>query len=71
MTRAARLTNALNLTYRQLSRAPGFSALMILIIALGPGTNTATWWDPQGAKHPIVATQAADGSSLTALWGDS
>jgi hypothetical protein len=32
---------------------------------------TATWWDSQGAKHPIVATEAADGSSLTALWGES
>ncbi len=41
MPSAARLTNSLNLAYRQLSRAPGFSALMIMIIALGIGANTA------------------------------
>jgi hypothetical protein len=35
------------------------------------GGFTATWWDSQGAKHSIVATEAADGSSLTALWGEA
>ncbi len=35
------------------------------------GGYAATWWDSQGARHPIVATEAADGSSLTALWGES
>lgn len=35
------------------------------------GGYTATWWDSQGATHPIVATEAQDGSSLTALWGES
>jgi cyanophycinase-like exopeptidase len=29
----------------------------------------ATWWDSQGAKHPIVAS--VDGASLTSLWGES
>lgn len=33
------------------------------------GGYTATWWDSLGATHPIVATEAADGLSLTALWG--
>ncbi len=31
----------------------------------------ATWWDSQGAKHPITATVSPDGSSLTALWGNA
>lgn len=35
------------------------------------GGYRATWWDSQGAKHPIGATEGADGSSLTALWGES
>ncbi|HRB11796.1 MAG TPA: hypothetical protein PKU70_02205 [Vicinamibacteria bacterium] len=35
------------------------------------GGFTASWWDSQGARHSIVATEAAEGSSLTALWGES
>lgn len=35
------------------------------------GEYTATWWDSQGATHPIMATEAADGLSLAALWGEA
>jgi hypothetical protein len=37
----------------------------------GGGGYAATWWDSQGAKHAILATEAPDGSSLTAFWGES
>lgn len=35
------------------------------------GAFTATWWDTQGAKHPITASVSEDGRSLAALWGPS
>jgi hypothetical protein len=35
----------------------------------GDGAVTGTWWDSQGAKHAIVATLGADGSSLSSDWG--
>lgn len=35
----------------------------------GATEYAATWWDSQGAKHPIVAR--SDTNSLTALWGES
>lgn len=37
----------------------------------GEREYVATWWDSQGAKHPIAATVSSDDSSLTALWGDA
>ena len=41
MLNATRLFGALNLAFRQLRRAPGFSAVVIVIIALGIGANAA------------------------------
>ncbi len=41
MLNATRLFGALNLAFRQLRRAPGFSAVVVVIIALGIGANAA------------------------------
>lgn len=35
------------------------------------GGNTTTCRDSKGAKHPIVATEATDGSAFNAHWGEA